>query len=190
MRWRRWLWRLRRMIPASTQHDRVGMGWRPELAAGILSSLDRIDVLEVLAGGYLESPARHGELKLLARQVPIHIHGTDLGLAGAEEPCAKRIDRLARLINNVQPEAWSEHLAFVRTAGREIGHLALPPRNEASVSNTERNVRKATKIVGALPHMENIATLIDPPCSALTEQSWLAQISAASGCGLLLDLHN
>ena len=46
------------------------------------------------------------------------------------------------------------------------------------------------KIVGSLPHMENIATLIDPPCSAFTEQSWLAQISGASGCGLLLDLHN
>ena len=28
--------------------DRVGLGWRPELAAGILANLDRIDVIEVI----------------------------------------------------------------------------------------------------------------------------------------------
>ena len=38
--------------------------------------------------------------------------------------------------------------------------------------------------------MENIATLIEPPCSSLPEAAWLSQIAAASECGLLLDLHN
>src|SRR5580658_575429 len=34
---------------AKKMQDLVGMGWRPELASGILSNLDRIDVLEVIA---------------------------------------------------------------------------------------------------------------------------------------------
>ena len=38
--------------------DRVGLGWRPELAAGILSNLDRIDVIEAIADDYFDSPAR------------------------------------------------------------------------------------------------------------------------------------
>jgi uncharacterized protein (UPF0276 family) len=38
--------------------------------------------------------------------------------------------------------------------------------------------------------MENIATLLDPPCSSLSEQAWIADIASASGCGLVLDLHN
>ena len=33
--------------------DRVGLGWRPELADGIFDALDRIDVLEVVADNYL-----------------------------------------------------------------------------------------------------------------------------------------
>jgi uncharacterized protein len=37
---------------------------------------------------------------------------------------------------------------------------------------------------------ENIATLIDPPGSTLTEAEWIGQIIAASDCELLLDLHN
>lgn len=32
--------------------DRFGLGWRPELAAGILTHLDRIDIVEVIADDY------------------------------------------------------------------------------------------------------------------------------------------
>ncbi len=173
------------------QKDRVGLGWRPELAAGILSSLDRIDVLEVVCGTGGEIDRRQRQaLRLVARQAPVQIHGVDLGLAGAEPVVAKRLDRLARLIHEVEPEGWSEHLAFVRAGEHEIGHLAAPPRSEASVENAARNIRRAADVIGMIPAMENIATLIQPPCSPLPEQAWLAQIAGASGCALLLDLHN
>ena len=94
------------------------------------------------------------------------------------------------MINDIEPEAWSEHLAFVRAGGIEIGHLAAPPRTAASVAGAARNIRIATAVVGSAPLMENIATLIDPPCSTRNEQSWIADILSAGGCGLLLDLHN
>jgi hypothetical protein len=40
-------------MSSKNMHDRVGIGWRPELAAGILSNLDRIDVLEAVESGRL-----------------------------------------------------------------------------------------------------------------------------------------
>jgi len=171
--------------------DRVGLGWRPELAAGIFDALDRIDVLEVIADNYLDAGrAQRRGLNLMARDVAVQVHSIDLGMAGSEEVSTERLERLARLIHDVEPEAWSEHLAFVRTGDIEIGHLAAPPRTEASVASAVRNVEKATRIVGSLPHMENIATLMQPPGSAMSEPAWIARIVAASGCGLLLDLHN
>jgi uncharacterized protein (UPF0276 family) len=173
------------------QRDRVGLGWRPELAAGIFANLDKIDILEVVADNYLEAHRRQRlALKLLSREVPLHIHSIDLGMAGSAEVNTKRVDRLARLINDVEPEAWSEHLAFVRAGELEIGHLAATPRNDVSVAGTATNVKKAAQIIGSLPFMENIATLLQPPCSTLSEQSWISDIVAASGCGILLDLHN
>jgi hypothetical protein len=33
--------------------DQVGMGFRPELAAGIFSNLERIDLVEVIADDFL-----------------------------------------------------------------------------------------------------------------------------------------
>jgi uncharacterized protein len=172
-------------------NDRVGLGWRPELAAGIFDALDQIDVLEVIADNYVDA-SRHQRraLKMIARQVPVHIHSIALGMAGTEVVSTGRLERVARLVNDVEPEVWSEHLAFTRAGGVEIGHLAAPPRTEASVAAAARNLRKASEIVGSMPLMENIATLIDPPCSALSEQAWIADIASASGCGLVLDLHN
>jgi uncharacterized protein (UPF0276 family) len=173
------------------QKDRVGMGWRPQLAAGILGNLDKIDVLEVIGNDYFEAGrSKRDSLQMLARQVPVHIHGVDLGMAGSEEVSSKRLERLARLINEVEPELWSEHLAFVRKGNAEIGHLAAPPRSQECVENTSKNLRKAMQVVGSMPHMENIATLLEPPCSSLTEPQWLSAIAAEGGCGLLLDLHN
>lgn len=171
--------------------DRVGLGWRPELAAGIFDALDRIDVLEVMADDYLAaSQAQRRGLRMMAQQVALHLHSLDLGLAGSDEVATARLERLARLVGDIEPEGWSDHLAFVRAGEIEIGHLAAPPRNEASVANTVRNLDKAARVVGVMPAMENIATLIEPPGSTLSELDWIARIIQASGCGLLLDVQN
>ena len=87
-------------------------------------------------------------------------------------------------------ESWSEHLAFVRAGGIEIGHLAAPPRNDETLDGLVRNVELARRVVGAAPLLENVASLIDPPFSACGEREWLERVTRATGCRLLLDLHN
>lgn len=171
--------------------DRVGLGWRSELAAGIFSHLDRIDLLEIIADDHFrDSPRQLRALRTLATQTPITIHGVAMGLAGSEPAETQRMDNMARLVSALEPESWSEHLAFVRAGGIEIGHLAAPPRTVQNVTAAIANINSATKIVGIAPQMENIATLIDPPASTLDEATWIADIISGSGAGLLIDLHN
>jgi uncharacterized protein (UPF0276 family) len=171
--------------------DRVGISWRSELAAGILTSLDRIDVVEVIADDYFRLPANQVKaLRTLAAQVPVTLHGISQGLASTVQADPRRLERMAKVAGLVEPESWSEHLAFVRGGEVEIGHLAATPRNSSTVDGTCANLHLARRIVGAAPMIENIATLIDPPGSALSEAEWIAQIIAGSDCDLLLDLHN
>jgi uncharacterized protein (UPF0276 family) len=171
--------------------DRFGLGWRPELAAGILTHLDRIDIVEVIADDYFDAAkSKRRALKTLAAQVPVALHGVSMGLASSVSVETKRLEQTARLVDEIQPEFWSEHLAFVRAAGIEIGHLAAPPRTRAIIEGAARNLCAAGEIVGALPLVENIATLIDPPGSTLSEAEWTRDILAAANSGLLLDLHN
>ena len=170
--------------------DRVGLGWRPELATGILTNLDRIDIVEVIADDYLDAPGRARSLQTLAAQVPLLLHGVGLGLASASPVDRRRLDSMAALVGLVEPTAWSEHLAFVRADDVEIGHLAAPPRTEATIEGACRNLRAARAAIGSLPYLENVATLIDPPASRMSEPAWIAGVLDGSGGQLLLDLHN
>jgi uncharacterized protein len=177
-------------VGADSKH-RVGIGWRPELAAGIFAHLDRIDMVEVVADNYFNAPRREIDaLRGLAEQVPVHLHGVGLGLASSSPVDTARLDRIARLIERVRPASWSEHLAFVRSDGIEIGHLAMPPRTDRSLEQTVRNVEFARTVTGVTPALENIATLFDPPMSTFTESEWTREIVRESGAPMLLDLHN
>jgi uncharacterized protein (UPF0276 family) len=171
--------------------DRVGLGWRGALAASIYLHLDAIDVVEVLADDHFRSSRRAlRSLRALGREVPVLCHGVSLGLASVTPVSTWRIDRLARVIEAIQPEMWSEHLAFVRGGRYEIGHLAAPPRNLATVEGAASNLARIHRVVGQAPALENIATLIDPPDSPLAEPEWISAIIRSSPCLLLLDLHN
>ena len=171
--------------------DRFGLGWRPQLAAGILSNLDRIDIVEVIADDFFDAPRRERRaLRTLAAQTPVALHGVSLGMASSVAVETKRLDRLARLCEEVRPVSWSEHLAFVRGGGVEIGHLAAPPRTAATIDGATANLARAQRVVGVAPQVENVATLIDPPGSDRDEATWVAEIVRGSHSDLLLDLHN
>jgi uncharacterized protein len=193
---RRGLWGLRivmkfRSAGKNTIQDRVGLGWRGELAVGILSHLDRIDVLEVIADDFFDAPRdERRALRTLAAQTTLVLHGVSLGLASSVPVDTKLLEKTARLCEEVEPEYWSEHLAFVRGGSVEIGHLTAPPRTDATIEGAASNLERARAVVGSAPLVENIATLIDPPASDYDEIDWINSIMDSAPCGLLLDLHN
>jgi hypothetical protein len=171
--------------------DRFGCGWRPELAAGVVANLDRLELVEVIADDWLSASRRElRALQALASQVPVTLHGVGLGLASTLPVAAGRVAALGRLVASVRPAHWSEHLAFVRAGGFEIGHLAAPPRNEATVDGAVRNLEHITDRTGTRPLVENVATLIEPPGSTMDEAAWITAVLERSDGELLLDLHN
>ena len=140
----------------------------------------------------ISAPARGTlrTLRTLAAQVPVMLHGVSLGLASTVAVEDWRLDQMARLVAATGAEGWSEHLAFVRGGGIEIGHLAAPPRTPASVEGACRNIERAARIVGGPPQVENVASLVQPPASTLDEAEWIGRIVGETGAPLLLDLHN
>ncbi|MBL8343304.1 MAG: DUF692 family protein [Rubrivivax sp.] len=179
------------MLPAAAPADRVGLAWRGELAAGIFAHLERIDIVELIADDHFKAERKQlRALDLLASQVPLSLHGVAMGLAGSEPTPAWRLDAMARLVDVLRPLYWSEHLAFVRAGGHEIGHLAAPPRTPRNVQAALRHIESAACVVGSLPLLENIASLVQPPGSPLSEPEWTRAIVQGSGAPMLLDLHN
>jgi uncharacterized protein (UPF0276 family) len=175
----------------NTFTDKVGLGWRSDLAAEIFNHLDGIDLLEIIADDFFDSPRREiRALQTLSSQVSVVLHGVGMGLASAAAVETMRLENMARLVGQIRPQFWSEHLAFVRGGGLEIGHLAAPPRTADTVEGAAENLYRAALLVGSNPLVENIATLIEPPGSTLSESAWINGILASANCHLLLDLHN
>ena len=170
--------------------DRFGIGWRPEYAVNILMNIDEIDIIEIISENFVNDKNLSSSLKTLSAQIPITIHSVSLGLASSIPVNVKNLDNMARLFDVFTPDSWSEHFAFVRAGGYEIGHLAAPPRNEDTIQGTIKNICIATDIIGTPPCLENIATLVNPPCSIYSEAQWINKIVSASPAVILLDLHN
>jgi hypothetical protein len=161
------------------------------LGAGLLAHGQHLDLTELILEDAAAAPARQlRAYRTLATQMPLWLHGTSLGLASTFPSDEARLTRCARMVEAIAPEGWSEHLAFVRVPGIEIGHLAAPPRTLETAEGAIRNLRRATQIVGAPPLVENVASLLCPPGSTLTESEWIHLILEGSGADLLLDLHN
>lgn len=178
-------------MAVAADRDRFGIGWRQPLAAGIFSNLDSIDVIEVIAENCVHARLRERRsLRALGREVPLLVHGVGLGPASVSAVDEHRLGDIARAVAALEPSAWSEHLSFVRSGGHEIGHLAAPPRNAATVHGAGHNLHRLRQVVGMAPAVENIATLMAPPASSMDEPEWVAAIAAAAGAPLLLDLHN
>ncbi|HEX7833289.1 MAG TPA: DUF692 domain-containing protein [Thermoanaerobaculia bacterium] len=170
---------------------KYGLGWRTELGAAIFANLDRIDVIEVMAEDFFAATKEQKRaLRFLREHTTVVLHATSLGLASTEPVDRKILDAIARVVEWLEPELWSEHLAFVRGGGVEVGHLAAPPRNDATLAGLVRNVETAQRVVGSTPLLENVASLIEPPFCTYDERAWLHAVLDATECDLLLDLHN
>ncbi len=170
---------------------RYGLGWRTELGAAIFANLEALDVVEVMAEDFFEATkAQKRALRFLRDHVTVVVHATSLGLASTEPVDRAKLDAVARVVEWLEPESWSEHLAFVRGGGVEIGHLAAPPRNDATLAGLVRNVESARRAVGLKPLLENVASLLEPPLCTHDEGAWLHAVLEATSCELLLDLHN
>ena len=71
-------------------------------------------------------------------------------------------------------------------SGLELEEDCAPETLEGAL----RNVERARRAVGSLPHLENIATSIRPPGSVWSEEHFVGQVLQGTRAPLLLDLHN
>ncbi|MGL6235920.1 MAG: DUF692 domain-containing protein [Segniliparus sp.] len=180
----------------------IGLGWRAELA-GLFMSRDEVDpgcspdFAEVVAENLRPDRLPEAVAVLADRRVPVVPHGVSLGLAGAEPPDQARLRRLADLAEALRSPLVSEHVAFVRAGGSgphagmlEAGHLVPPPRTRESLAVLADNVRRAQDQLPVPLALENIAANLRWPEDEYDEPDFLAELVAATGCSLLVDVAN
>ena len=169
----------------------VGMGYRDPLRKEILQYTDGIDFLEITADNFLQSPnTRWVFLDALRSRYTLIPHGLNLSLGSAEGLNREYLSELTELVQRVNPPWWSEHIAFTKAEGVEIGHLSPLPFNRESIDAFCDNVCEAQDRIETPLILENITYTVDLPWHEMEENKFLGELLDRTGCGLLLDVTN
>jgi len=170
----------------------LGMGWRAPHYAAVLQERPRLDFLEVhsenffAAGGaapaMLEQARAHYELSL---------HGVGLSVGAACGIDADHVERLARLVERVQPRFVSDHACFARVgSGLNAGDLLPIQFDAASLATLLTHVEQVQARLGRAILVENISAYLGWQGDTLAEPEFFNELTRRSGCGLLLDVNN
>ncbi|MGE3286631.1 MAG: DUF692 family multinuclear iron-containing protein [Pseudonocardia sp.] len=167
----------------------AGIGWRPEIA-GVVADLPDLAFCEVIAEAVDPASPPRAVAELRARGVAVVPHGVRLSLGSAEAVEADRVTHLAATAAALGAPLVSEHVAFVRSRGREAGHLLQVPRTRAALDALAANVARLQAELDVPLALEPIASLLDWPEDEYTEAEFLAALLDRTGARLLLDVAN
>jgi hypothetical protein len=170
----------------------VGLGWRPEIA-GVVAGATDLGFAEVVAEGFdprADAGPSRGVADLRRRGVAVVPHGVRLSLGGTDPLDAHRVTHLAACAAALDAPLVSEHVAFVRAAGREAGHLLPLPRTREALDVLARNAARTRAELDVPLALEPIAALLDWPEDEMGEGEFLTRLLDRTGALLLLDVAN
>lgn len=169
----------------------AGIGFRSEFTAELFLNRDKIDFLEIISDHYIDaSPVKLEELALIKKHFTLIPHGVNLSLGSAEGLDKNYVKNLAKLINELNPPWWSEHICFTQAGGVDIGHLAPLPYTWEAIKVIVKNVKEIKQLINAPLILENITYMLQIPGAEMNEAEFISEILEQTDCGMLLDITN
>ena len=132
-----------------------------------------------------------------ARSVwPVSLHGVNLSLGAAAGIDPWHLDRLAALVERVQPVRVSDHAAFGR-APRRPGAAVLHANDllplaftDAALDILAANVQQVQDRLQRPILVENLSAYLHWADDHIAEPDFFNALTRRTGCGLLLDVNN
>jgi uncharacterized protein (UPF0276 family) len=169
----------------------VGIGYRWAIDQWTRANLDCFDVLEVTVDNFMvRGQASRAALFDLVGRIPLTAHGIGLSI-GTDVPLdLAYLDEVAAIVERLKAPAYSEHLAFTRVPGRDLGNLLPLPKTAAVAESIIAKVRTIQSRIPVPFLLENITYLFEWPDSNMSDAAFLNLICRETGAGLLLDVEN
>jgi uncharacterized protein (UPF0276 family) len=169
----------------------VGIGYRSAIDQWTHDHLGNFDVVEITVDNCLDGgrSVRSAIYDLVGR-IPLTAHGIGLSI-GTDAPLDEGyLDEVAKIIERLKPQAYSDHLAFTRVPGQDLATLLPLPKTEAIAADIITKVQRVQSRVPVPFLLENISYLFDWPDSTLSDADFLNLICGETQAGLLLDVEN
>lgn len=175
----------------------VGIGLRQPHYRELLERLPSLGFIEVHSENFFaEGGAALAVLDQAREHYDISLHGVGLALGSAAGLDDWHLDKLAALVERVEPRFVSDHACFARAAlaeGAPVVHAndLLPVAfTAASLSIMAANVQRVQDRLRRPILVENLAAYLGWADDAMAESEFFNALARRTGCGLLLDLNN
>ena len=189
------------MPPSSSDRDRPTTSWpRPGPGFGvglrrphfeeIFDNHEGIDFLEVVSENFMEFGGWPQKVLQRAREMfPIVPHGVNMSIGGIDPLNETYLERLKKLIGQLRPPWFSDHLCYSSAFGVSYHDLIPLPFTEEAVDHLVERIKKVQGMMGIPFLLENISYYAVMP-SEMTEAEFTIEVITRADCGLLLDVNN
>ena len=167
-----------------------GIGLRAPHVAEILGRRPPIGWLEVHAENYMGGGPAARALERLRADYPLSIHGVGLSLGSADGIDGRHLERLAALVERLQPALVSEHLSWSVAGGAYLNHLLPLPYTDEALDVLCANITRAQERLGRRLLVENPSGYLRFRDTSIPEPQFLNALARRTGCGLLCDVNN
>jgi uncharacterized protein len=137
-----------------------------------------------------------GVLDAARERWPVSLHGVGLALGSAAGVDEQHLQRLAALVQRIEPVRVSDHACFARaprdTQGPVLHASDLLPIafTDAALAIMVSNVQRVQDVLRRPLMVENLSAYVHWQDDHWPEPDFLNALATRSGCGLLLDVNN
>jgi hypothetical protein len=168
----------------------AGIGLRMPHRAALAATRPEVGFLEVHAENYMAGGRLAAELDALRRDYPISVHGVGLSLGSAAGLDRAHLERLAQLVERIEPMLVSEHLSWSAAGGAYLNDLLPLPLTREALSVVAANVGRAQDRLKRRLLIENPSAYLRFAEADYAESEFLVELVWRTGCGLLCDVNN
>ena len=169
----------------------IGIGLRAPHYRQFLEQRPKVDWLEIHTENFLDRAGFDWlVLQELRRDYPFSLHGVGLGLGSARGFSADHLERVAALVDSVEPMLVSEHLCWGAVHGRQLNDLLPLALNGAMLDLMSERVGRVQERLGRTILLENVSSLVRFRADSMSEAEFMAALARRTGCALLLDVNN
>ena len=175
----------------------AGIGLRQPHYREVLERTPPLGFVEVHSENFFgDGGAALAVLHDTRKRYDVSLHGVGLALGSAAGLDVWHLERLARLVERIEPVRVSDHASFARAPRRarevpvhanDLLPVAFTP---ASLALMAANVQRVQERLRRPLLVENLSAYLGWADDSLPEPAFFAELCRRTGCALLLDVNN
>ncbi len=168
-----------------------GVGYKPQHFTALRQEPGPVRWVEIHAENYMGDGGRPlAQLRALSEEFAVSVHGVGLSIGGENRLDPDHLARLAHLTKWLNPNSFSEHLAWSTHDSAFFNDLLPLPYTNATLTRVADHIDEVQNALARPMLLENPSSYLAFSQSTWAEPEFLSELVRRTGCGLLLDVNN